>query len=372
MVVVRVLVFLAGTALIVAVVSSAVRTMIVPRGIPAVLARGVFVVMRRLFRALTPRKADYRRRDRVMTYYAPMSLVALPMVWLTIVATGYAALYWALGLHSLRAAFRLSGSSLFTLGFVTPRGAATHVLVFTEAGAGVGLLALLITYLPSLYSTFSRREAAVALLESRAGGAGSRFGFGPSGVELLWRFHTIGLRGGLDEVWEQWENWFVDLEETHTSLPALSFFRSPQPDRSWVTAAGAVLDGAALYVSTVKGAPDPQAQLCIRAGYLALRHIADFFDITYDTEPQRGDPIAVTREEWDKACDYLQQGDVPVREDRDAAWLDFAGWRVNYEQVLLALAGLTMAPPAVWSGDRASPFHRPRLTAPLRGRHAAS
>ena len=34
--------------------------------------------------------------------------------------------------------------------------------------------------------------------------------------------------------------------ETHTSLAVLSFFRSPNPHRSWITAAGAVLDAAAL------------------------------------------------------------------------------------------------------------------------------
>ena len=41
-----------------------------------------------------------------------------------------------------------------------------------------------------------------------------------------------------------WEMWFVELEETHTSLAMLTFFRSPNPVRSWLTAAGAVLDAA--------------------------------------------------------------------------------------------------------------------------------
>jgi hypothetical protein len=33
------------------------------------------------------------------------------------------------------------------------------------------------------------------------------------------------------------------------------------------------------------------------------------------------------------------------------AWRGFAGWRVNYDTVLLALAALTMAPEAPWSSD---------------------
>lgn len=84
----------------------------------------------------------------------------------------------------------------------------------------------------------------------------------------------------------------------------------------------------------------------------------------YAPDPQRGDDISVTREEWEQACDYLSSGGAPLREDRDAAWLDFAGWRVNYDSVLLALAGLTVAPPAVWSGDRALSSGR----RPTRGR----
>jgi hypothetical protein len=362
--VVSVVLFLAGMAMVALTAGSTLRTIVVPRGIPALLPRMVFIGVRVVISALSGRSADYERRDRIMAFYAPVALLTMPIAWLTVVAAGYTCMYWSLGVHPLRQAFELSGSSLFTLGFISAPDVPTHVLAFTEAGAGIGLLALLITYLPSLYSTFSRREAMVALLESRAGGAKSSFGHGPSGAEMLWRFHRIGWRGGLEAVWPQWERWFVEVEETHTSVPALAFFRSPQPDRSWVTAAGAVLDGAALRVSVVDEPPDPEAQLCIRAGYVALRRIADYFDIPYNPDPQRGDPIGVSREEWDRACAFLADGGVPLRSDRDEAWLDFAGWRVNYEEVLLALAGLTMAPPAVWSGDRAAAFRLARLPKP--------
>ena len=43
---------------------------------------------------------------------------------------------------------------------------------------------------------------------------------------------------------------------------------------------------------------------------------------------------------------------VPLKADREQAWRDFAGWRVNYDSVLLALAELMMAPPARWISDR--------------------
>ncbi len=98
---------------------------------------------------------------------------------------------------------------------------------------------------------------------------------------------------------------------------------------------------------------DFQADLCLRAGYLALRNIADFFSVPYNPNPHTGDPISITRAEFDAAYDQLASQDLPVKFNRDQAWRDYAGWRVNYDQVLLALAELTMAPEAPWSSDRA-------------------
>jgi hypothetical protein len=50
-----------------------------------------------------------------------------------------------------------------------------------------------------------------------------------------------------------------------------------------------------------------------------------------------------------------------LKPDLQAAWLDFAGWRVNYDTVLIALAGLTAAPYAPWSSDRSLRDWRPPL-----------
>ncbi len=156
----------------------------------------------------------------------------------------------------------------------------------------------------------------------------------------------------LHQVWEEWERWFLDIEETHTSFPAVVFFRSPQADHSWATAAGAVLDGAALTLSSVDLERDVEAEFCLRAGYLCLRRIADSFRVPYDPDPSPDDPISVGREEWEGALVTLEEAGVPLKADRDQAWRDFAGWRVNYDTVLLAVCDLISAPEAPWSSDR--------------------
>jgi hypothetical protein len=99
--------------------------------------------------------------------------------------------------------------------------------------------------------------------------------------------------------------------------------------------------------------------------------VAAFFRIPFDPNPRPDDPISISREEFDRACDRLAESGLPLRRDRDLAWRDFAGWRVNYDSVLLDLARLTMAPPDVpWSTDRSprtgSPDREPRRAAPNR------
>jgi hypothetical protein len=288
--------------------------------------------------------------------YAPVSLLAMPVAWMTLVLLGYSGMFWALGVEPWEKALRISGSSLLTLGFDTVIDQPRTILEFSEAMLGMILTALLISYLPTMYSAFSAREAEVAMLVVRAGSP-------PSAVEMIIRYSRIGGFDRLNDLWTTWERWFTTLDETHTSLPALSFYRSPQADRSWVTAAGTVLDGAALINAAVDLPHDPQADLCIRAGFLALRSICDFFGITYNPAPAATDPISITRGEFEEACDRLAAAGVPLKPDRDSAWKNFSGWRVNYDTVLLSLALLTTAPLTPWISDRSpirqvTPFSR--------------
>lgn len=347
-IVMSLMLFLAGLALAAYTIASAVRTFILPRGDNVWLTRQIFRWVVRVFRWRAMRSPTYAGRDRVMALYAPVTLLVMPVVWLLLIGIGFALMFRATGVDSWYAAFKVSGSSLFTLGFFTIDTVQATVLEFAEATIGLGLIALLISYLPTMYAAFSRRETLVTLLEVRADTP-------PSAVTLIIRAHSIRGLDYLTDLWREWEVWFAEVEESHTSLAALNFFRSPQPDRSWITAAGAVLDAASLMASAVEVPRTPEAQLCIRAGYVCLRHIADFFRIPYDPDPHFPDPISISRQEFEEACDRLAASGVPIVANRDQAWQDFAGWRVNYDAVLVTLAGILMAPYAPWSSDRGLP-----------------
>src|SRR5215470_60416 len=321
--------FVLGLAVLLVVIDSALRTFVLPRGALQPLTRSVFALLRHGFDGLARLGRTYDARDAVMALYAPVGLLVLPLVWLDL---------------------------------------ATTTLSFVEAATGLGLLALLIAYLPTIYGAFSRREVLVAQLAARSTEP-------PSGVTVLVRAQEMERFDLLSDLWVAWQMWFAEIEETHTSLGVLSFFRSPRAHRSWITSCGAVLDAASLRLAAVDLPFDPQAGLCVRNGFVALDAVAEHFHLPYDQDPLPTDPISIARDEFDDACARLAAAGIALRADRDQAWRDFVGWRVNYDRALLGLAGFLMVPYAPWSSDRSlrqrPSFRRTSGTARSRGSQVA-
>jgi hypothetical protein len=213
---IKVLAFLIGFVVIVLTLSSALSTLVLPRGVRSQLNRIVFGLLRHIFNFLLHFAKSYEARDAIMAYYAPLGLMLLLPTWYILILTGYAAIYWSLGAGDLFAVFRLSGSSLFTLGFDISKTPLITAVAFSEAMLGLMLVGLLIAYLPTMYSAFSRREQVVNMLEVRAGSP-------PSAAEMLLRFHRNHGLEKLSDYWRVWESWFADIEESHTTLPGLIF-----------------------------------------------------------------------------------------------------------------------------------------------------
>src|SRR5713226_5425022 len=146
---VRVLIFLIGLLIVIRALMSAIRVLVLPRNANDSIARLMFRVTRQIFNIRTRKATTYEERDRIMALYAPVSLLCLPCVWLIIVLVGYQLMFWALGVRGWQSAFKVSGSSLLTLGFATVEDLMMVGLSFTEAAIGLILVALLIAYLPT-------------------------------------------------------------------------------------------------------------------------------------------------------------------------------------------------------------------------------
>src|SRR5574341_555898 len=140
----RSLVFLAGVIVTSIAIFSAVQTFVLPRSANDPVARLVFRNLRRLFDLLSRRASSYHARDRIMALYAPFGVLALLPAWLFLVLLGYTAMFWASGVESWYQAFKVSGSSLLTLGFATADRFGQALLEYSEATIGLMMVALLI------------------------------------------------------------------------------------------------------------------------------------------------------------------------------------------------------------------------------------
>jgi len=324
--------------------SSAARTTVFPRPERVWLTSASFAASRRLALWLSRRAKDADSRHRILGTFAPLVLISLPVLWSIGLLMSFSLIFWGWNAGSFAAAIELSGSSLTTLGFVEAPTFVSRMFAILEALFGLALIALLISFLPTLYSMFSRREIAVGWLTTRAGEP-------PTPTNFLVRLNAIDRMDDVGTRWQEWEQWFVELGETHTTFPALIYFRSARPGRSWLTAAETSLDTAALITSTHLIPSTGQAETMIRSGYLALRAIADFYEVEPETSPKDRDKLSITEAQFNELLDRLVDRGLTIDVDRARAWDDFAGWRVNYDQALLGLKDLVGDVPTHWTPE---------------------
>lgn len=331
-----------GTLTAIWILISAIRTMVIPRPERVWITSTAFVAARSVARAIANKIPSAHGRHRVLGAFAPVVLIALPLIWTIGLTLSFSLINWSLVGGSFAAAVELSGSSLTTLGFSQPPNFGLRLIAILEALLGLAVIALVIGFLPTFYSTFSRREVAVGRLTVRAGEP-------PTPAEFLVRLHAIDRIEQVGDRWEEWESWFVELGETHTSFPALIYFRSPRPGRSWLAAAETALDTAAVVTSCRIVASTGQAETMMRSGYLALRAIADFYGVEPERDPTERESISVARQQFDQLLDRLETGDIEIHGSRDEVWDRFAGWRVNYDMAIDGLKHLVSETPSHWS-----------------------
>jgi hypothetical protein len=337
--------FAAGVVILLLTGSSVVKTLLIPRNVSAGLTTFVGRIVASAYRVATGRIAELDRRERVHAAGAPTFLLTLLTTWVALLYLGFALLLWPYTGANPGEALRASGSSLFTLGFATPAGAAPLVIVFVAAASGYGIIAMLISYLPALYGSFNRRETLVTMLDALAGTP-------PWGPELLARHALIGNTRSLPRLYERWTEWAADISESHTTYYSLIYFRSPDPERSWFLALLAVLDAAALHLSLCPRSAPAEARPLMRVGYLTVQLIAATLGLPVNEDPLPSGPLTLTRAQFDEATQHMREAGCEFECEPDQAWLQFRGWRVNYEAAGQAVARYLDLPPALWSGAR--------------------
>ncbi len=275
----RSLAAIAGLVLLAGILFDAFETIILPRRVTRYfrLTRLFFRYTWRPWAALARRMRPSRRRETFLSYFGPLSLLQLFLVWTIGLIVAFALLHWAAG-SAVNAGNRppsfttdlyLSGTTFFTLGIgdVTPRSELARFITVVESGTGFGVLAIVIAYLPVLYGAFSQREVNITLMDAHAGSP-------PTAAEILRRHAPTPEAEELALYLHEWETWSSELMESHLSYPVLCFFRSQHNNQSWLAALAALLDTCAFLMTYTAGRLRWQAQLTFAISRHALVDLA--------------------------------------------------------------------------------------------------
>src|ERR1700730_3760351 len=345
--------FALGLFVVIGTLFSVVGTLVVPRSINSRISRVVEQALDAGFLQLARLVRSFERRDRILAWQSPLSLLIRLAVWLGLLVAGFALLLLPSLNGSLSAAFSHAGSSMFTLGYAAPTGTGSTTLESLAAFTGLVVIGLQVGYLPTLYAAFNRRETEVSLLVSRAGVPA----WGP---EILartrWGIYEADTSLVLDELFTAWERWAAQVAESHTTYLTLARLRSPRPLSHWLISLIAVMDAAALHLALAPSQePKLSPRLSLRMGFVALDQIARTMRLPVPDEPDPDGSVAVSFEELRAATAMLRELGYPIEKTDEEAWPHFRGWRANYDAAALLLARQIEEPAGPWPGKRRWP-----------------
>jgi hypothetical protein len=346
---VRFLEVVAGLLLVVVTAYDLFKSVVLPR--PAinkfVLVRQLFFVLWSGWRWIGERTSVAGRREGWLATFAPLGVLIIFGVWAGAFVLGY-----ALMIDGFRDQMRpvpsdsweslyFSATTLVPLSYgdFVPTGLGARLTTIAESATGVGVAALVITLLFSLYQSFQRREELVVTLDALAGAP-------PSGVQILETAADLGMRDRLATTFDDWREWSAAVLESHLAYPILFYFRSSHDNEAWLNSFGAVMDAALLVVTTVDGeTAEGSARLTLTIGNHLVEDMAWNFSYTRTTD------VGVERDEFDQAIDRLGKAGYKCR-PKDTAWKDFSRIRPKYASALNEMAKRFAIIPAQWIGDR--------------------
>ena len=315
----RALATIFGIVIILGVLLDAFETMVLPRRVQrafrltSVFYRNTWVPWARFSRHIK----SSSRREAYLSYFGPLSLLMLLVVWAAGLIFGYALVQFGIGGH-IRATGEAitfpillyhSGETFFTLGYgdIVPDTGLARALAVLESGNGFAFLGIIIGYLPVVYSSFSRRELQISLLDARAGSP-------PSAAELLHRLGCCPDQSVLDNIFHEWEAWSAEVLESHLSYPVLSFFRSQHSNQSWQAALTVILDVTALVIAGIDGVRPEQAKLTFAMARHAAVDLSQVVNAPYDPE----DPDRLPAGELKRLRELLAANGLHLRDDEKA------------------------------------------------------
>ena len=352
---------LLGIILVLIVLWETFESIILPRGVmrSVRITKLFYIVMWNSYTFFLPRNEQHSYRESYLSAFGPLSLILMIALWVLTLIFGFAMVHWGLGspttpigeIRSFFADLYFSGTTFFTLGLgdLTPHTNVARALVVLEAGTGLGFVAVVIGYVPVIYSSFSRREVGISLLDARAGSP-------PCGAEMLIR-HARGLSlPSLTTLLDKFESWASDLMESHLSYPVVCYYRSQHDRESWVSAIAGILDTCALISLKFEGAPEWENPLLWQAQltFAMARHAIVDISIVLDTPPKSPPTDRLPHEDFVRLTVLLKRANVALRLDEQMEE-KLAAIRAQYEPYLHSLSERLLMPLPPWLPNASEP-----------------
>ncbi len=278
--------FILGILLIFGILQDSFETIVLPRRVSRRfrLSRLFYITLWGIWAMPARKMRPGNRREFYLSYFGPLSLILLVVVWAAILVLGFALVQWGIGsqinapekIPDFGTDLYLSGTTFITLGLgdVIPHEGLPRFFIVMESGIGFAFLALIIGYVPVIYQAFSRREINISLMDARAGS--------PSTPMEMLRRHCKGQNTAeLVLFLREWEKWCAELLESHLSYPVLTYYRSQHERQSWLASLTTILDVCALIMVGLNDVPIKPAKFV----FAIARHAAVDLAQVYGTPP---------------------------------------------------------------------------------------
>ncbi|HYW23365.1 MAG TPA: potassium channel family protein [Terriglobales bacterium] len=343
-----------GVLIVLATLADVFQSIVTPRPVAGRLriSRYSTRVLWAASRWLARRARHPRRREAILGSFGPAIVLVYLVVWLLLLLLGYGLVVNALAGQirphptDLVTSMYIAGTSLFTIGFGDYVGmtSVARLLSLVAAATGLGVLALVVTFLFSLYGAFQRREVAVVTLEASAGAP-------PSGVTLLETYAAAEIIDELPALFQRWQEAGAEILDSHLAYPVLAYFRSSHDNDSWISSLGAVMDATTLVLTTIDGTESAVthgvkgwAKLCRAVLGHCIEDMVIYFHLPYDRD------AGVELSDYREARERLALAGYRLRAESEG-WEAFRRLRAEYAGRVNALAIYWVTPPAQWIGE---------------------
>ncbi|BCP51475.1 hypothetical protein K32_00920 [Kaistia sp. 32K] len=283
-----------------------------------------------------PPEATHVEIQRRQAWVMPLFVLISVVIWFLMVQFAFTGILWSLRIEpEFWRALSSSGSALSTLGYLTPSNLIGEYLAVFQAAIGLAIVMLLFTFVPGYQASVQARESRVGWLYARTDDS-------PNAERYVTWLLAEQQGGAIHQRWEDWEDWFRALRETHTLAPILSYVPAIYRGKTWIVSSATVLDAATAAIACLASKTPSEVRLCQAEGITTMRVIAHALGAS--EKVSKPETLPGTADDFNGIYDAFVRAGLPVNPDRAACLQAYSTMRAEYMPHLHQIATATLTP----------------------------